>query len=117
MGGAWGGPKKLGKPGIELTGGFNPGKRGTGELMGLKEPGNRGVGMVGKPGTCEIEGGRLVTNGKFGMVGKYGFGRLVDFSKPENNKTMRTNERLISFNISIFLLSFLQVIKEKKVSV
>lgn len=60
-----------------MTGGFEPGKPGRGELMGLKEPGNRGVGIVGKAGTCEIEGGRLVTNGKFGMVGKYGFGRLV----------------------------------------
>lgn len=94
---------------MELTGGFKPGKRGiVGELMGLKEPGNRGLGMLGKPGTCETEGGRLVTNGRFGMVGKYGVGRLVASSKLKNDKTMRTNEKLISFNI---LPSYLQLNK------
>ena len=61
--------------------------------------------MVGRPGTCETRGGRLGINGKFGMVGKFGSGRPVALSKSENVKTMTTNERLISFHISMSCLA------------
>ena len=99
-GGARGGPKKLGSPGTEETGGLNPGRPGMEEGIGLSDPGKRGVGMEGK-GIGGNEGARVGNVGKFGSLGKYGSGRLVVLLTIEHARTMTSTETMNTFEVTI----------------